>query len=293
MARRGRPPHPDVLTPREWEVLALLREGLSNPEIAERLGITRDGVKFHVSEILTKLGVASREEAASWQAAARRPWWMSALAPVALLWRKTGWALGGALLLAAVAGLALLAVLLLRSGDGSEGSSLTVLYFTHPNDSASQIGLLPAAMLTKYGGRVVTSTDELYASSPDAVILDDSTVAEVASYWLNERYQEGTILVALNFPGETFKAKVAASQRFGTLPDAEHQQGGSLAAVPYASVIYEFSPNGQAGQAHVDLEPGNARSLLDRLSLLSCERSLSATIPDATHIPSCITPAGE
>ncbi len=51
MGRRGRPRHPDILTPREWEVLALLREGLSNPEIAERLGISRDGVKFHVSEI--------------------------------------------------------------------------------------------------------------------------------------------------------------------------------------------------------------------------------------------------
>ena len=41
MGKRGRPPHPDILTPREWEILALLREGLSDPEIAERLGIGR------------------------------------------------------------------------------------------------------------------------------------------------------------------------------------------------------------------------------------------------------------
>ena len=60
MARRGRPPHPDVLTPRQWEVLGHLREGLSNPEIAEELGITRAGVKFHVAEILGKLEVSSR-----------------------------------------------------------------------------------------------------------------------------------------------------------------------------------------------------------------------------------------
>lgn len=67
MRTRGRPPYPDILTPRQWEVLALLREGLSNEEIARRLGISLDGVKFHVSEILGKLGVSNRNEAARWQ----------------------------------------------------------------------------------------------------------------------------------------------------------------------------------------------------------------------------------
>ena len=67
MNRRGRPPYPDVLTPRQWQVLALLREGLSNEQIALRLGISLDGVKFHVSEILGKLGVGSRNEAAQWE----------------------------------------------------------------------------------------------------------------------------------------------------------------------------------------------------------------------------------
>ena len=67
MNRRGRPPWPDVLTPREWEVLAHVRQGLTNREIAERLGISLSGAKHHVSEIITKLGVESREEAAMWQ----------------------------------------------------------------------------------------------------------------------------------------------------------------------------------------------------------------------------------
>jgi DNA-binding CsgD family transcriptional regulator len=66
MGRRGRPPFPDLLTPRQQEVLTLVREGLTNREIAERLDITPDGAKFHVSEILTKIGVRSREEAARW-----------------------------------------------------------------------------------------------------------------------------------------------------------------------------------------------------------------------------------
>jgi DNA-binding CsgD family transcriptional regulator len=64
--RRGRPAYPDVLTPREWEVLSLIKEGLTNPQIAQRLGISEHGARFHVSEILSKLGVESRQEAAQW-----------------------------------------------------------------------------------------------------------------------------------------------------------------------------------------------------------------------------------
>jgi len=115
MGRRGRPPHPDVLTPREFEVLALLREGLSNPEIAERLAISRDGVKYHVSEILGKLGLSSREEAARWSPEAG-PWWAAAAAPLALFARKSTAAIGIGLLATAIGGLALLAFLVARDG---------------------------------------------------------------------------------------------------------------------------------------------------------------------------------
>ena len=57
-------PEPDLLTPREREVLALVARGMSNKRIARELGLAEKTVKTHVSHVLHKLGVADRTEAA-------------------------------------------------------------------------------------------------------------------------------------------------------------------------------------------------------------------------------------
>ena len=58
------PPTPDPLTPREVEVLRLVAQGRNNQEIAEELVISETTVRTHVSNILSKLHLASRTQAA-------------------------------------------------------------------------------------------------------------------------------------------------------------------------------------------------------------------------------------
>lgn len=53
----------EPLTPRELQVAQLLGGGLTNKEIAQRLGVTEHTVKFHLNGLLRKLGVSTRTEA--------------------------------------------------------------------------------------------------------------------------------------------------------------------------------------------------------------------------------------
>lgn len=131
MAGRSEDDPVDPLTPREREVLEFLRLGLTDREIGLRLSISRATASYHVSEIIGKLGVRNRYEAAAWPN--RPPWWATALAPVLPGLRKVAGglpvgasqialALAAALFAAALGGLGLIAFLLIR-GDGGPGAT--------------------------------------------------------------------------------------------------------------------------------------------------------------------------
>lgn len=88
---RGRPPHPDLLTPAEWHVLDLLRHGMRRAEIAKRRGTTVDAVKYHIANISGKLGVGARAlrhwpgvPATSAMARRRKPSTMTATSAISL-----------------------------------------------------------------------------------------------------------------------------------------------------------------------------------------------------------------
>lgn len=68
---RGRPRHPDVLTPAEWRVAEAVRHGLTNARIAAAQGVSAEAVKYHVANILQKLGFASRAELRRWRGISR------------------------------------------------------------------------------------------------------------------------------------------------------------------------------------------------------------------------------
>jgi hypothetical protein len=55
------------LTPAEERVLACVREGMRNAEIAVRLGVSVNTVRYHVSNLLAKAGAGSREELGRWR----------------------------------------------------------------------------------------------------------------------------------------------------------------------------------------------------------------------------------
>jgi alpha-tubulin suppressor-like RCC1 family protein/DNA-binding CsgD family transcriptional regulator len=140
--RLGRPRYAGALTPRQQDVFELLATGLTNEEIAQQLGITEDGVKYHVSQILQRLGVKSRHEAVALHLRTEGGGRLAAWAPVTFF-RKLpfAWlpkAAAAAVFTAAAAGIALLAWGVLST---SKDAGTTTLH----GESATGCGVEPSA----------------------------------------------------------------------------------------------------------------------------------------------------
>ena len=145
--RIGRPRYPDVLTPAEWRVLEHVRDGRPNAEIAVRLGISVNTVRYHVSNMLAKLEVADRGELATWDGRPRK--WFSWLPAVPLPSFGTG-ALGLDLLgrgavIAVIATVAVVIAVILATGGGEAEPRTSVVAVTSDGDDEMTIfGIEPA-----------------------------------------------------------------------------------------------------------------------------------------------------
>ena len=130
--RGGRPRHPDVLTPAEWRVLDALREGGTNAEIAARLGISPDAVKYHISNMLGKLSLQGRHELAAWRPDVERRRLGAVFAvPAALayvvrplVWAGLGTAAAAGVVVAVAAAVAVVAVVLVGLPGSGEPSAV-------------------------------------------------------------------------------------------------------------------------------------------------------------------------
>jgi DNA-binding CsgD family transcriptional regulator len=214
MAKRGRPRHPDILTPREWEVLALLREGLTNDQIAQRLAISERTAKFHVSEILSKLGVSSRQQAASWSPGQRRPWWAVVLTPFAALRRAPAWApavLASALLLAVVLGAGLVAAGLARTSGAPAPQPVVA------QPTITPAGPVPVNVVARAPERYVVVYSRPISDLPMNADVQARTIDARTQTVVEDRHLEGVLGgEPLPFYGAGAPAPAFVAYRYGT-----------------------------------------------------------------------------
>ena len=156
---------PNQLTDRELEVLEFIRRDFTNEQIADRLGISLDGAKYHVSQILSKLGVVSREEAAAVAIGERRRWW--AHWP---LWAR----IAGATAIASAGAIAIL-IYATTSRDvedqsSEKDSSLSVEeVYSKVHEAVTRPGFILHSTLDREG----TNGDENVSQSPGPVSRDE------------------------------------------------------------------------------------------------------------------------
>jgi DNA-binding CsgD family transcriptional regulator len=293
MAKRGRPPYPGLLTPREQDVLDLIRDGRTNPQIAERLDISVETVKQHVSQVLAKLGVTTREEAAAWQPAREPIGWRRATLVVA----------GSAVVVAALAGLTVLAWGLIDDenaesvADGpplvdADNSSVEDVYRALSDHLAGQPGVLHTLGLglAEFGPRLDHELEQwIYPAGGNARIVMTGDLSGVSDgETVDESYSSQTVVTeevrysvsdgsnsALEFPG-CYGGSVAASVILGCPGPLEDLtttvEAGEYGGMPAVVLVTTGTSRGSD-----EITAGTTRLYLDPATLLPVASEVSGT----------------
>ncbi len=166
------------LSERQREVLGLMADGRTNYEIAQALGLSLEGAKYHVSEILGKLGVDSHEEAVAWWRGDQR---LSQRLRRRLrgFWPALGFGAAGAAALGVIG----VVLALTLGGDGGSGTSHVWVAVVHQYDTAGAPGRLEVIDATA-GTRRDIANATLYGGplwSPDGSRLAVFAIDDGAS----------------------------------------------------------------------------------------------------------------
>lgn len=152
----------EEVTSRQLEVARLVAEGRTNPEIASALGITLDGAKYHVSELLGRLGLERRDEIAEWYRSERRGQRMRGFGGFfAGLFASAPKAFASAAAVTAVVALGAVFAIGLSGGRAEDGARAALSPSPTPTVFASEPGVHPPVGATGDASNLPPNVDGL------------------------------------------------------------------------------------------------------------------------------------
>jgi DNA-binding CsgD family transcriptional regulator len=255
-----------LLNERQRTVLALIAEGKTNPQIADALGMTLDGAKWNVSEILGKLGLASREEAAAYYRWRRSLPARVRSAPAAFLaakWLPWLGAAGGAVVVAIVA---VVTIDLLRGSDDAPAGHATQVeafmvkwdpgpddeFMTQDDDPGRQqaLGTMPLSELLALAERELQRP----IPPPPETFGVDGTLREAAVSVRNPGGDGRPILPEVQFLWRDPADELAATLMFVPDPIQSPDEGEAFDAGPaFSSARWETGASNDAVWMRVSL----------------------------------------
>ncbi|MEX1103143.1 MAG: helix-turn-helix transcriptional regulator, partial [Dehalococcoidia bacterium] len=284
-------------TERQRQVLDLLARGKTNPEIAEALDVSLAGAKWHVSEVISKLGVTSREEAAAWWRERRstpRRLTRTLRGLVAMPLARIAGATAG--VAAVSAGIAFVALPLVAS-DGDEPQAQDVQATSVPRLSvysddevdwlakshAHDLVLTPYSVTTD-NGRHLTAVDFVVLErvfQPGALSVESNIIGETRA--LERPMDVWTVRLALRPPEHA--GKYSESRALVTFEDGTGilLGGGDVGALPFEGKAVEAARvvvNGAEFRMYVGIEEIHSSPLRALTGPLACVYDFDVRMPN-------------